>query len=93
MLAQLAVFHAPDDLLIAVCAGAGAPRRWEWVKWLPHALHPTRTDAVGPVRLVASTATELEELLDDLLANRPRFGPAMAPATGRTSWWSSTAVN
>ena len=27
MLAQLAVFHAPDDLLVAVCAGPGAPGR------------------------------------------------------------------
>ena len=25
MIAQLAVFHAPDDLLVAVCAGAGPP--------------------------------------------------------------------
>ncbi len=26
---------------------------WEWAKWLPHALHPTKTDAVGPLRLVS----------------------------------------
>ena len=55
MLAQLAVFHAPDDLLIAVCAGPDRRAAWEWVKWLPHALHPARTDALGPVRLVASS--------------------------------------
>ncbi|MFC4997252.1 type VII secretion protein EccCa [Dactylosporangium cerinum] len=73
MLAQLAVFHAPEDLLIAVCAGPHRRERWEWTKWLPHAMHPARTDAVGPVRLVAGSAVELEALLDDLLANRARF--------------------
>lgn len=80
MLAQLSVFHAPDELLIAVCAGPQRRAAWEWVKWLPHAHHPTRTDALGPVRLVTSSATELERLLDDVLASRSRFSPA-GPAT------------
>jgi S-DNA-T family DNA segregation ATPase FtsK/SpoIIIE len=72
---QMAVFHAPDDLLVAVCAGPERRAAWEWVKWLPHAQHPTRSDALGPVRLVSDTAKELEELLDEVLANRPRFSP------------------
>ena len=72
---QMAVFHAPDDLLVAVCAGPERRAAWEWVKWLPHAQHPTRADALGAVRLVADTAKELEELLDEVLANRPRFTP------------------
>ncbi|MFG3708433.1 type VII secretion protein EccCa [Micromonospora sp. NPDC047670] len=80
MLAQLAVFHAPDELLVAVCAGPERRAAWEWVKWLPHAHHPTRTDALGPVRLVASAAAELERLLDEVLASRSRFSPA-GPAT------------
>jgi DNA segregation ATPase FtsK/SpoIIIE, S-DNA-T family len=65
MLAQLAVFHAPDDLTIAVCAGPERRAEWEWVKWLPHALHRTRTDAAGPIRLVTRTVGELEALLGD----------------------------
>ncbi|WP_033343528.1 type VII secretion protein EccC [Catenuloplanes japonicus] len=65
MLAQLAVFHSPDDLVIAVCAGPERRADWEWVKWLPHALHRTRTDAAGPVRLVARTGAELSALLTD----------------------------
>ncbi|BCJ65948.1 type VII secretion protein EccCa [Polymorphospora rubra] len=81
MLAQLAVFHAPGDLIVAVCAGPERRAGWEWVKWLPHALHPTRTDALGPVRLVTSSATELEGMLDELLASRPRFNPH-GPAPG-----------
>ncbi|MGC9670341.1 type VII secretion protein EccCa [Planosporangium sp. 12N6] len=75
MLAQLAVFHAPDDLLIAVCTAPERRGEWEWVKWLPHNLHPSATDAVGPVRLVATTAAELEQRLDKLISNRPRFTP------------------
>ncbi|MFC0002655.1 type VII secretion protein EccCa [Micromonospora siamensis] len=80
MLTQLAVFHAPDELLVAVCAGPERRSVWEWVKWLPHAHHPTRTDALGPVRLVTSSGVELERLLDDVLATRSRFSPA-GPAT------------
>ncbi|GAA1597800.1 type VII secretion protein EccCa [Actinoplanes couchii] len=75
VLTQLAVFHAPDDLVIAVCAGQGARSHWEWVKWLPHAGHPGRNDALGPVRLVAGAEPELAEMLEDVLGNRPRFHP------------------
>ncbi|MEU8170568.1 type VII secretion protein EccCa [Micromonospora sp. NPDC049004] len=80
VLTQLAVFHAPDELLIAVCAGPERRADWEWVKWLPHAHHPSRTDALGPVRLVTSSGAELERLLGDVLASRSRFSPA-GPAT------------
>ncbi|RAO30764.1 ESX-1 secretion system protein EccCa1 [Micromonospora saelicesensis] len=80
VLTQLAVFHAPDELLVAVCAGPERRACWEWVKWLPHAHHPGRTDALGPVRLVTSSAAELESLLADVLATRSRFSPA-GPAT------------
>lgn len=80
MVSQLAVFHAPDELLIAVCAGPERREVWDWVKWLPHAQHPSRTDAVGPVRLVTSSVADLERLLDDLLGSRSRFSPA-GPAT------------
>ncbi|MCM4077409.1 type VII secretion protein EccCa [Paractinoplanes hotanensis] len=71
---QLATFHAPDDLIVAICAGPERRSSWEWAKWLPHNLHPSRTDALGHVRLVASTGPELEKLLEDVIGNRPRFG-------------------
>jgi S-DNA-T family DNA segregation ATPase FtsK/SpoIIIE len=82
MLAQLAAFHAPDELLIAVGAGPGRRGCWEWVKWLPHARHPGRVDALGACRLVATTGPALEEVLDDVLANRPRFGPGGRAGSG-----------
>ncbi|MEU4239072.1 type VII secretion protein EccCa [Actinoplanes sp. NPDC026619] len=73
---QLATFHAPDDMIVAICAGPDRRAEWEWVKWLPHNLHPSRTDALGHVRLVASTGPDLEKLLEDVIGNRPRFNTA-----------------
>ncbi|MBB5871234.1 S-DNA-T family DNA segregation ATPase FtsK/SpoIIIE [Allocatelliglobosispora scoriae] len=76
ILTQLAVFQAPDDLLIAICAPPHRLDTWDWVKWLPHSGHPGRVDALGAARLVAPTAADLEELLGDVIGNRPRFGGA-----------------
>jgi S-DNA-T family DNA segregation ATPase FtsK/SpoIIIE len=78
LLAQIATLHAPDDLLVAVCTGPDRREAWEWVKWLPHALHPTKTDSLGHRRLVADSVTALEATLDDVLGDRPRFSPAAA---------------
>ncbi|BCY15342.1 type VII secretion protein EccCa [Actinoplanes sp. L3-i22] len=79
---QLAVFHAPDDLLVAVCAGPRRRAEWEWVKWLPHGLHPERGDALGPLRLVAGSGDELDRLLGDVLAGRSRFQPGASGGAG-----------
>jgi S-DNA-T family DNA segregation ATPase FtsK/SpoIIIE len=76
IIAQSAAFHAPDDLLVAVCAAPAGAQSWEWAKWLPNGLHPSRTDALGQLRLVAPNVPGLEAMLDDVLANRPRFNPA-----------------
>ena len=79
ILAQLAVFHAPTELLVAACVSEPRRPEWEYLKWLPHALHPTRTDRLGPVRLIADSGIALERLLDDLLTGRPRSGPGSPP--------------
>ncbi len=76
VLAQLTAFHAPDDLVIGLCVADFQRPRWEWAKWLGHAQHPNKTDAVGPLRLFAPGVSALEAMLDDVLANRPRFNPA-----------------
>ncbi|MDG4829501.1 type VII secretion protein EccCa [Solwaraspora sp. WMMD1047] len=81
MLAQLATFSAPDDLRIAVCAAGQRRGHWEWVKWLPHAGHPTDRDASGPLRLYAADLESLGDLLADDLAGRPPFRPG-GPSTG-----------
>jgi S-DNA-T family DNA segregation ATPase FtsK/SpoIIIE len=78
LLAQIATMHTPDDLLVAVCTSPERAPAWEWVKWLPHALHPSKTDSLGRRRLVADTVTGLESMLDDVLANRARFSATAA---------------
>ncbi|MEU0491503.1 type VII secretion protein EccCa [Nocardiopsis sp. NPDC006139] len=79
LLGQLAVFHSHDELRIAVCASAAALPNWSWVKWLPHNQHPTVRDGAGPARLLCTDAIELEQLLGEGLADRPRFDPAAPP--------------
>jgi S-DNA-T family DNA segregation ATPase FtsK/SpoIIIE len=82
MVAQLGAFHAPGNVLTAFCIHPDERDSWDWAKWLPHALHPTKTDAVGQIRLVAPSVTGLEAMLDDVLANRPRFNPGSMPIEG-----------
>jgi ESX secretion system protein EccC len=78
MIAQIATFHSPDDLRITVCASEERMPLWQWVKWLPHALHPTEHDAAGQVRLLTRTLAELEVLLGSELKDRPRFSPGLS---------------
>ncbi|GGS41683.1 type VII secretion protein EccCa [Streptomyces griseoviridis] len=80
VLAQLAVFHSPQDLAIAVVTDADALPHWQWVKWLPHTRHPADTDGAGAVRLVAGSVSELEPLLGEEFAGRPAFEPGARPA-------------
>ncbi|MCW6010061.1 type VII secretion protein EccCa [Micromonospora sp. CPCC 205371] len=82
LLAQMATFHAPDDVLIGLCVPDTQRPHWEWAKWLPHAQHPAKIDAVGPIRLFAPSVTALEAMLDDVLANRPRFDPTSSGVPG-----------
>ncbi len=81
VLAGLAVLHSPEDLRIAACVSPERAADWDWVKWLPHALHLTAADGVGPVRMVSEDLGELERMLGPELADRPRFGgdPADLP--------------
>jgi S-DNA-T family DNA segregation ATPase FtsK/SpoIIIE len=80
LLGQLATFHGPDDLVIAACIATERRRDWDWLKWLPHNLHPTRTDAAGPRRLVAENLADLDELLAEILGSRSRLN---SPPAGR----------
>jgi S-DNA-T family DNA segregation ATPase FtsK/SpoIIIE len=75
MVAQLAVFHAPDDLWIALCVSDERRAEWDWVKWLPHTLHPQEHDGAGPARMVVSGLGELEDLLGAEFQERPAFDP------------------
>jgi S-DNA-T family DNA segregation ATPase FtsK/SpoIIIE len=81
MIAQIAVFHSPDDVRICVCASPDRIARWGWVKWLPHNMHPAEYDAAGPVRLMAPSLAQLESMLGPEFSGRPRFTPGKADCT------------
>ncbi|GAA0225911.1 type VII secretion protein EccC [Actinomadura nitritigenes] len=78
MIAQLTAFHSPDDMRVSVCASADTMPHWDWVKWLPHAMHPTLTDAAGPVRLMATSLSELERMFGTEVKDRARFTPGLS---------------
>lgn len=75
MLASIATFQAPEDVLIAVVTDASHSDEWEWLKWLPHAGSPRVRDKVGAARLIVSSLAELRELLPADIAEAPRFSP------------------
>ncbi len=80
LLGQLAVVHAHDELRVAACVSDEQRPAWAWLKWLPHHQHPTETDALGSVRLIATDAVSLETLIGPELAQRPRFDPDSTPS-------------
>lgn len=79
VIGQLATFHSPDEFRVLACASRERLPDWSWLKWLPHALHPVTWDGAGPVRMVREDLAELEKLLGDDLADRPRFGARPDP--------------
>ncbi|MER5780020.1 type VII secretion protein EccCa [Streptomyces sp. NPDC002039] len=79
LVAQLAAFHSPDDLWIALCVSDERRAEWEWAKWLPHHLHPQETDGAGPARMTGPALGELEDLLGPEFLERPPFDPESMP--------------
>ncbi|QFZ23444.1 type VII secretion protein EccC [Saccharothrix syringae] len=73
LIAQMATFHSPDDLLIAVVTTGRTKAEWEWMKWLPHVQHPAIVDGIGQMRMMAGSLTEVEQMLDEQLRDRQRF--------------------
>ncbi|MQA09618.1 MAG: type VII secretion protein EccCa [Pseudonocardiaceae bacterium] len=73
LVAQLATFHSPDDVMIAVVTSGRTKQEWEWAKWLPHVQHPTMVDGVGQLRMMTSSLAKIEEWLDEELRDRQRF--------------------
>ncbi|GAB3134268.1 type VII secretion protein EccC [Tsukamurella serpentis] len=63
MLSHLAITHGPDRLRMVVVADTPDGGSWEYLKWLPHAQHPTLVDALGSRRMIYGNWTEF---LDDL---------------------------
>ncbi|MEU2336361.1 type VII secretion protein EccCa [Streptomyces sp. NPDC013172] len=80
VLGQLAVFHSPDELRVAVLGDEAARRAWDWLKWLPHNAHPVAEDAAGAVRLAAGDHDELMDLFGSDLRDRPDHDAASSPS-------------
>ncbi|WP_194915281.1 type VII secretion protein EccCa [Catenulispora rubra] len=79
MLGQLAVFHSPDELKIAVLTDEAGLAEWDWVKWLPHARHAKEEDEAGPLRLVATDHDTLLALLGPETIERPEHDRGAVP--------------
>jgi S-DNA-T family DNA segregation ATPase FtsK/SpoIIIE len=79
MLGQLAVFHSPDELKIAVLTDGPGLTQWDWVKWLPHTAHPREEDEAGLLRLVATDHDELLELLGPEFDERSEHDKTAVP--------------
>ncbi|WP_055588238.1 type VII secretion protein EccCa [Peterkaempfera griseoplana] len=75
LLMQLAVLHAPDDVQIAALT-EGAEHSWSWVKWLPHARQPGRSD------LVPMVAESMDGIADLLQAHVERAREERAERSG-----------
>lgn len=86
MVCQLAVLHAPDQVLIGAVVSGRHRAHWEWLKWLPHNQHPSAVDAVGSLRMVYPTWAQAHEAHSG--ANLPTVvivdtdEPAGQPITG-----------
>lgn len=70
LVAQLAAWHAPDDVQLALAAPSSALGAWSGLDLLPHVQMPERWDGPVRARRIAADPTELGELLRDELASR-----------------------
>ncbi|MBI9114363.1 type VII secretion protein EccCa [Sanguibacter suaedae] len=75
VVAQLATFHSPEHIQVAVVASERTLPAWEWAKWLPHTHSTRQKDGVGPARMIAASLDALEDMLPAGLGDRPRFTP------------------
>jgi S-DNA-T family DNA segregation ATPase FtsK/SpoIIIE len=79
MVAQYALWHSPADALLAVVAPPALAGEWEWAKWLPHAAHPRRSDAIGPLRMLTADADDVRRWWVTELSGRPAGAGAGEP--------------
>jgi S-DNA-T family DNA segregation ATPase FtsK/SpoIIIE len=78
---QLATFHSPDDMVIAVAAAPDRLPQWDWVKWLPHLQMTRQSDGAGTVRAVFTDLADLERAFGEDLAGRGRHSSDAKPLT------------
>lgn len=70
MVLQAAVFHAPEDLFIAVVVPPSHREAWGWIDHLPHLADQETPQSHGPMRRIAASVDELNMLLQTELRRR-----------------------
>ncbi|MDP2710607.1 MAG: type VII secretion protein EccCa, partial [Solirubrobacteraceae bacterium] len=82
MLAQLATWHAPSDLRLAV-AHSGRDEEWDWMKWLPHSRRDSDEDgSPAPQLALAGDGAALSALLDEHVGPRLEQLRTLASVSG-----------
>lgn len=72
MLCEIAAYHSPAEVKVAIVSHQ--PRRWDWVKWLPHNRHDELVDACGRRRLFFASPDEIRAVLADEIHSRDPWG-------------------
>jgi DNA segregation ATPase FtsK/SpoIIIE, S-DNA-T family len=72
LVVQLAAFHAPDDVTLAVLVAPEREPDWAWVRWLPHVLDREQITPAGPIPRLMSDPQALGDVLGADLAERAR---------------------
>lgn len=86
IVAQLAILHAPSEMVVAALASPGSRAAWEWLEWLPHASSPH--SPLAGSHLAADPASgaalldRLEQLVDARSAQRSEDAPGRGPVDG-----------
>ncbi len=70
LLVQYVLLHSPRDAVLVVVARRCTWPVWDWVKWLPHAQHPRKDDAAGPLRMITDTVDDVRDWLESDLTGR-----------------------
>ncbi|CAN5197802.1 type VII secretion protein EccC [soil metagenome] len=83
MILELAAFHGPDDVAVAVVTSDPDGENWQWVKWLAQAQHDSARDGLGTMRLLFPTLGLLESSLASDLTDRGRFSRTSALPEGQ----------
>ncbi|GGM10456.1 type VII secretion protein EccCa [Micromonospora yangpuensis] len=85
ILVQVAAFHAPDDVTIAIVTTAQRAPTWRWARWLPHLLDRASIGPSGPTPLLVTSVQTLAELLGAELEVRADAAlKALRHSAGRT---------
>lgn len=73
MLAQVAVFHAPEDVQMLVYFTKEVEQQWQWFKWLPHARRPRsnkKQPGGRPMCFMAGNPMEFHQMFNEQILPR-----------------------